>query len=77
MSKFFLNLPRVPLPGPWAVPLIGSRANVVRFFADPQATLRRLAPDFAAVEDKLEPVFWTTRIQPFPLDEHVVKEAQP
>ncbi len=38
--------------------------EAARFFADPQATLRRLAPIFQAVEHELEPVFWQTRIEP-------------
>ncbi|MFV8755834.1 hypothetical protein ACNOYE_35225 [Nannocystaceae bacterium ST9] len=38
--------------------------EAARFFADPQATLRRLAPVFQAMEDQLEPVFWQTRIKP-------------
>jgi hypothetical protein len=41
--------------------------EAARFFADPHATLRRLAPVFAAMESELEPVFWQTRIQPLPL----------
>ncbi len=41
--------------------------EAARFFADPGATLRRLAPEFAAIEDELEPVFWQTRLQPLPL----------
>ncbi|MFO7567242.1 MAG: hypothetical protein R6X02_31650 [Enhygromyxa sp.] len=44
-----------------------SLIETARFFADPHATLRRLAPVFAAMESELEPVFWQTRIQPLPL----------
>jgi hypothetical protein len=36
--------------------------EAARFFADPDATLRRLAPVFQAIEHTLEPVFWQTRI---------------
>ncbi len=40
----------------------------VRFFADPGATLRRLAPAFKALETNMEPVFWETRLRPLPLE---------
>ncbi|EDM75028.1 hypothetical protein PPSIR1_17045 [Plesiocystis pacifica SIR-1] len=52
-----------------------SALEAARFFADPRATLRRLAPDFAAMEGELEPVFWKTRIRPVPLEGGVVEGA--
>ena len=44
-----------------------SAVAAARFFADPAATLRRLAPIYAAMESELAPVFWETRIRPLPL----------
>ncbi|PRP91265.1 Pentalenene oxygenase [Enhygromyxa salina] len=40
VAKLFLDLPPVPLPGPR--PLLGARANHLRFFANPALTMLRL-----------------------------------
>lgn len=49
VSSFFLELPRVALPGPRAAPLIGSRVNLMRFFADPVRAMLRLHRDYGEI----------------------------
>lgn len=42
----FLDLPKVPLPGPRALPFIGNKLNVFRFLADPVAGMLDLHEEF-------------------------------